>query len=222
MIVSLFRHPLHYARRLPPLRAAISAADVPVWAHVPAVPHKVRLQRIRHARYRLGLIEPETRTILAAQTGTLWDVGANFGYFTWLWRGPAVMVEPDPDNLALINATAKHRPDVHVVAAAASDTAGHATFARDTATGARGSLARDSGPTITVPTIRLDDLAADHRVDVLKIDVEGHQDAVLAGAADVLARDRPLIIVEAPTPPPIAGYRPVRQLDGMNWLMTAR
>lgn len=50
--------------------------------------------------------------------------------------------------------------------------------------------------TIEVSVKRLDDLAL-HNVGLVKIDVEGHELAVLRGAADTLRRERPAILVEA-------------------------
>jgi hypothetical protein len=52
---------------------------------------------------------------------------------------------------------------------------------------------------LTVTTVTLDGFAAGAgltRLDLVKIDVEGHECAVLAGAADLLARFRPVIILE--------------------------
>jgi hypothetical protein len=43
----------------------------------------------------------------------------------------------------------------------------------------------------------LDDVLGDApRIDVIKIDVEGHEDAVLAGADTVLRRHRPSLLIE--------------------------
>lgn len=50
--------------------------------------------------------------------------------------------------------------------------------------------------TIDVPVKRLDDLGLDD-VGMIKIDVEGHELAVLRGATDTLARNRPAVVVEA-------------------------
>ncbi|VBA61124.1 FkbM family methyltransferase [Mycobacterium attenuatum] len=49
---------------------------------------------------------------------------------------------------------------------------------------------------IDVPVKRLDDLQLDD-VGLIKIDVEGHELAVLRGAVDTLRRNRPAILVEA-------------------------
>jgi FkbM family methyltransferase len=56
----------------------------------------------------------------------------------------------------------------------------------------------DGGPVqiIDVPVRRLDDLELDN-VGLVKIDVEGHELAVLRGAADTLVRNRPAVLVEA-------------------------
>ena len=51
----------------------------------------------------------------------------------------------------------------------------------------------------TVDAIKVDDLVAEHafeRVDLLKVDVEGHELDVLAGANVVIGRHNPLIIIE--------------------------
>jgi Methyltransferase FkbM domain len=49
---------------------------------------------------------------------------------------------------------------------------------------------------IDVPVKRLDDLHLDD-VGLIKIDVEGHELAVLLGATDTLARNQPALVVEA-------------------------
>jgi FkbM family methyltransferase len=50
-----------------------------------------------------------------------------------------------------------------------------------------------------VPTVPLDALAVEHgiaRVDVIKIDVEGAEHAVLDGARNIIGRDHPVLLVE--------------------------
>ena len=49
--------------------------------------------------------------------------------------------------------------------------------------------------TVTVHTVRLDD-AIDRPVGLIKVDVEGHEMAVLRGAMRILKRDRPNLILE--------------------------
>jgi FkbM family methyltransferase len=58
---------------------------------------------------------------------------------------------------------------------------------------------REGEAGIAVATVTLDRFAAREglaRLDLVKIDVEGHERAVLAGAADLLARFRPVIVIE--------------------------
>ncbi|HEY4442361.1 MAG TPA: FkbM family methyltransferase, partial [Candidatus Elarobacter sp.] len=47
---------------------------------------------------------------------------------------------------------------------------------------------------MTVETVRLDDAIPDHRVDVIKIDVEGAEPVVLAGMPQILAKNPNLIV----------------------------
>jgi hypothetical protein len=49
---------------------------------------------------------------------------------------------------------------------------------------------------VPVQTRTLDSFALEH-VDFMKIDVEGHELAVLRGASETLARHRPWLVVEA-------------------------
>ncbi len=59
----------------------------------------------------------------------------------------------------------------------------------------RASLRPLGGPSLTVPTVTLDsqDLGS---VGFVKIDVEGHEPEVLAGAAGTLVHDRPIVLLE--------------------------
>ncbi len=43
---------------------------------------------------------------------------------------------------------------------------------------------------------RIDDLSIDHRIALIKIDAEGHDAEVLVGAASIIDRDRPVVIIE--------------------------
>lgn len=96
-------------------------------------------------------------------------------------RFPAVTVHP-----VALSDRAGTRAFVHMV-----DDPGWSGFVERPTPG--GQAARR----LTVQTARLDDvLPPGHRVDLLKIDVEGAELEVLRGAAGTLARCRPLVVLE--------------------------
>jgi FkbM family methyltransferase len=212
-------HPLHHARRVPALRAVLAGVDKPVWARLEWVSWPVRVRTVRHLAYILRSATPERE--IAALTCAIVDVlavarfadvGANFGFYTWLLksRSPDLsvdLIEPEIDNLALIDATLSRTrlTDVRVHRIAASAVARSARFRRDLVSGGTGTL--DSGErsyaethwgvsaSTEVPTARIDDLLTDG-VDLLKIDVEGHEEQVLNGAEKLLKRDAPVVLFE--------------------------
>jgi len=138
------------------------------------------------------------------------DVGANVGIHAVRLAklvgrdGEVIAFEPDPDlvrrthrNIAL-NGLA----NVRIVSAAASDQAGEMQLYRpspwDTNRG-RASLMHHrylTGVRTTVPVVTIDDVCAGEPVTLIKIDVEGHEAAVVRGAADTIARHAPAIVFE--------------------------
>jgi FkbM family methyltransferase len=133
------------------------------------------------------------------------DVGAHLGLYTHaaLARQMRVVaVEPHPrlaQNLRRLFA-----PDVTVLSCALSDRTGRSTMYLPTQGGreldARGALeeAANQGYAlhqIEVETITLDALGL-RDVAAIKIDVEGHELAVLRGGQQLLRRDRPTLLVE--------------------------
>lgn len=157
--------------------------------------------------------EPETfawmRAALAGRDGVFVDVGAATGWFSIpfaLAGARVVAFEPNPSvfarlaaNLALNAATIDARP------CAASRVAGSATFMRNPrvplTSGGSIEVATCARPErLEVETARLDEALVDlSRVALIKIDVEGHEIAVLDGAASTIARDRPHLVLEANT-----------------------
>ncbi|OBK16388.1 FkbM family methyltransferase [Mycobacterium asiaticum] len=144
---------------------------------------------------------------------TVLDVGASWGLFTYhLARrvgksGQLYSFEPHPDNAPMLQKLAKARSHVHFHQVAVSDEAGTARLLvperRNRQVTAQGSLAHGfDGQAvdvrqIDVPTVRLDDvLPPDIVVHFVKIDVEGHEAAVLRGGASMLRRCRPTILIE--------------------------
>jgi FkbM family methyltransferase len=138
------------------------------------------------------------------------DVGANIGVHTVrLARlvgpdGEAIALEPDSGVLRRLqrNIELNGLPNVRVVNAAASDRGGEMQLYRpnagDTNRG-RASLLHHpylTGTAATVPVVTLDDVCGGAPVALIKIDVEGHEAAVLRGAAGIVDACAPAVVFE--------------------------
>jgi FkbM family methyltransferase len=141
------------------------------------------------------------------------DVGASWGLFSYhLARrvgrtGAVFSYEPHPANRVVLEKLARARPYVRFRPAAVSEEAGRAEM-RVPVFGGRHVTAQSSiahgfdgqhgvrVEQVSVPTVRLDDEFADTPIDFIKIDVEGHETAVLRGAAKVLRRYLPPMLIE--------------------------
>jgi FkbM family methyltransferase len=135
------------------------------------------------------------------------DVGANIGVFTELAaslvgsRGRVYAFEPAPENAARLHERFAASPQVSVVEAAVGSHSGVAPFFLDRRDCTRHSLARDNvgkaGPTVTVPLVALDEYRRKvRRLDVIKIDVQGAESDVIRGAAQLLSRYKPRMVLE--------------------------
>jgi FkbM family methyltransferase len=134
------------------------------------------------------------------------DVGANIGWFSMLGAslagpsGRVTAVEPNPSNARAVEAARLRNgfDNINVVQAAAGETMGLQVLYTSGSNGVALALSDDPLEVLdatSVAVIRLDDVV-DHRVDVLKIDVEGAEYSALMGAKDLIRRDRPTIITE--------------------------
>jgi FkbM family methyltransferase len=137
------------------------------------------------------------------------DVGANVGVHTvrlakLAGRGGSVIaIEPEPSlaDRARRNIELNGLANAHVVNAAASDKSGHTVLYRPGAfdtNRARASLLCHpylTGAAVTVPVVTVDEVS-DGPVTLIKIDVEGHEAAVVRGAAKIIERDVPTVLFE--------------------------
>jgi FkbM family methyltransferase len=138
------------------------------------------------------------------------DVGANVGVHTVRLaklagqHGKVIAIEPDPEVIrrAQRNVALNGLETVRLVNAAASDQPGEMQLYRPSpwdTNRARASLLHHpylTGAATTVPVVTLDDVCAGGRVSLIKIDVEGHEAAVVRGAAATIAREMPSIVFE--------------------------
>lgn len=161
--------------------------------------------------YWLGTYEPQVLDALAARlrTGaTYWDVGAHLGYLVAVASrlvgptGTVVAFEPNPENIRRLRRTIELNDLQNVIVreVALSDRIGQSEFHIHVAS-SMGSLLPDSTSTssIAVATRTADEeLKSMSSPDLVKIDVEGSENAVLAGAGRLLER-RPALIVEVLT-----------------------
>jgi FkbM family methyltransferase len=135
------------------------------------------------------------------------DVGANMGIFAFAMQRHSrevIAFEPNTDLWPFLRRFLGDR--VRLEDAALSSGAGQAEFrvvADNTGVAtieAKNPLSMiDQPETITtrsVPTRTLDSFALSH-VSFIKIDVEGHEEAVLAGAVATITANRPVVLVES-------------------------
>ena len=152
----------------------------------------------------LGRLEPEMTwlEVLAPPGTTAVDVGANRGVYTYALAqhcSAVHAVEPQPWCATTIRSWGNPKVRVHEVAL--SDHSGMLALSiplrgrtRMTGYATAGAVV---GPhdVIEVPVVRLDDLALGP-VSLIKIDVEGHELAVLRGASTIIGTERPNLLVE--------------------------
>jgi FkbM family methyltransferase len=164
--------------------------------------------------YALGTNEPSVQAALTdlLQPGhVLYDVGANVGFLTLVGAtlvGPAGAVcafEPDLANAHLVreNALRNGLSQVLVVARAVGAATGAAQLQLADYAGGHALVGSGEPPDlrglVPVEAVSLDDFVAQPGVrppDVVKVDVEGGEAAVLDGMAAVLATTRPVLLIE--------------------------
>lgn len=157
-------------------------------------------------------IEPELAVLdqLLRPDDVLIDVGANSGVYTLRGarvvgpKGVVVALEPNPEMLAILISNIRRNgyTNVRVRGLGASDSCGEFPFYENHGKPNSFSLVqRDDCPDMfSILTVDLDSLIAWEaldRIDMIKIDAEGVEDRVLAGAGRTIREHRPAIIAEA-------------------------
>jgi FkbM family methyltransferase len=151
------------------------------------------------------------------------DVGANLGVFTCIVAPHVERVisfEPDPENFRRLAANLARngiggRVELHCAAVGAS--AGRVGLARPDC--ANRGLIHVAGDGET-PLVRLDDVVPCRGEPIaLKVDVEGYEPEVLAGASELLRHNGGYAVLEGPGP---RAARLVEIMEGVGWRFIER
>jgi FkbM family methyltransferase len=185
----------------------------PVWLS-PESALRYWLWNLDHPKHSKLLVDIASRYARRGQV--MWDIGANCGVFTTACSammgstGFVLAVEPDTVMAACLHrnaalATAMSRAPITVLECAVSRSVGTAVFNVANRGRATSFLASAGGRSDTggvrvsrrVVTVSLDWLTQEFPLpNLVKIDIEGAELACIEGAASVLSRARPIILIE--------------------------
>lgn len=176
------------------------------WAlAVPANDHIGSIVERTHVPYEADLLH--FTCSLLQPNDLVVDVGANIGNHSLCWAMSAhsrvISIEPNPVALVYLrrnvelNAMAEH---IHIEPVAVGAATGRAEIA-NVVPGNLGATSIAQSPLGEIILRRLDDVLgpATPHVKLLKIDVEGAEPQVLAGAVRTIEQSHPLIVAEAGT-----------------------
>ena len=204
-----------------PLFARFNPGDITITHHYTG--DRVRLHSFKHRGYWWSGKDRETDTMrafaaLVRPGDTVFEVGAHIGYITLYFaqlvgaRGRVHAFEPGDNNLPYTRQNLAQRPQITLIEKAVGDHEGQGTFYLEDLTGQNNSLVQNylglrltEGQAIkagvrpvTVVLTTLDGYVEKTGIkpDFVKIDVEGAEYGVLAGATKLLEEARPRIMVE--------------------------
>lgn len=188
---------------------------------------QLELKRLQHLRQlRAGTFvspEPEFRELSAFVSPGDWvlDIGANVGHYAARLSslvgkdGRVIAFEPVVDTFAILAALMSRveNRNVTTLNVAASDSTSLLGFAipdfDDGLSNFYQAHVEEGATGNRVLTLAVDSLALPARVSLAKIDVEGHEFAVLKGMRKLLERDRPTLIVEGVSEEVLALLKPL-------------
>jgi FkbM family methyltransferase len=154
----------------------------------------------------IGIYERDLQHVIVERVhagDVFYDIGANVGFFTLLAAarvgptGRVIAVEPVPRNVDLLrrHLVLNAIENVSVFAVAVADQPGEQRFDA-AASPSMGHL--DAGGSLAVQVTTIDELVATGSApppQVIKMDVEGAESRVLAGAVHVLRAHRPIVLL---------------------------
>jgi FkbM family methyltransferase len=217
-------HPLHRLRRSRWFQAISRRFDPLIGRQLSYLPRPIYVRLVSNASLvanastqEIPILQTFTEILKALPDKDLafWDVGANIGIYGWKCAAcrpfcGIVSFEPDPKNIAALRKTSNawklryHK----IVEVAVAEANGRAAFYVDDISGATGSIEPDlpkfntihygvTPKTIDVPTVSLDSfLSGNSPPTIIKIDVEGAEIRVLRGAASLIAKFGPILLLE--------------------------
>jgi FkbM family methyltransferase len=206
----LLRRVIQPSQRLADLRFPDHESTVNADGHRLAI-FSPRRNRIGRALYREGIWEADVTKVITRCTATgmvAVDVGADIGYYTLLLAravgpsGTVIAFEPIPDARRLLeqNIRTNNYRNVRVSSFGLATVEGESVLEAplERSRLAMGKAEPSAGD-LVVKLRRFDDLRNDigvHRIDIVKIDVEGAEHEVLQGMTATLRADRPILIIE--------------------------
>lgn len=163
------------------------------------------------SKFVQGTYEPRQSAVFAESVhegDVVFDVGAHVGYYTALGsrrvgpHGRVIAFEPRPLNLRFLRRHVRLNDlsNVTIIDAGVGEAPGTARFETHTGTGT-GHLS-DHG-TLEVRLVALDDLVQRGKLpppQMIKIDVEGAEQRVLAGAEQIIREARPTLLISTHGP----------------------
>lgn len=185
-----------HARRFPQL-ACFAFDTITVTLHVDG----------QYERYELEALE-ELIFPRMDRDGQAIDLGANIGNHSLFFARHfprVVSLEPHPRTFKLLSCNADLVPNVIALNVGASDTETEVMVAQDLlnlgATSVRPSdrpIGLGSKPVNLklVPIDSIPEITSGQRVAFVKLDIEGHEEAALRGAVNLLRRDMPVVAME--------------------------
>jgi FkbM family methyltransferase len=212
------------ASRIPILGSALNEftrtaipSDTLVWTSIRSGPGKGLWLRL-NPRYEMAYLEgdyeaPVEQILLSnLRPGTVfYDVGAHIGVFSLIAarnlgaHGSVFVFEPDPYNVRRIreHASRNQLDAIQIIPKAVCSTVGRLRFQRASFQSSmnRGVLVEDVSAgkesSIEVESMTLDAFAQEHGLpNLIKIDVEGSEAAVLHGSEEIFRSAKPLLVCE--------------------------
>jgi FkbM family methyltransferase len=158
-------------------------------------------------RIALGKFEKYETALMMSQIGkneVAVDVGANIGYYTMLLAQRAKKVyaiEPDREIFGILkkNVEENNLKNVVLVNAAAGDQKGRIKFYKNEENDGDGRVVKSQNGKFVgfVNCLRLEKiLQNEQKISLIKVDTQGYEPAVIAGAKKIIEKDSPVLFLE--------------------------